>query len=188
MSYIHSSLVKNGEILDLLAIDNNNYLISINIGNQRNKISNYLHIRTSPKGIKIINKDLGNKVIRNIQKKILIIRNSKNGYFLYDIDKGERTSMFFDNMKFIEIDGETYIYVSDNLRNRIGNIYIKLGALLNDNGQFISDILNITNNIKYDDISNQEEYIKLKEKITEEIDNIYIDEQEVCKKLLKRGE
>lgn len=46
MAMLFGALAKNGEILDTINCGENNYMIAINIGNQRNKIPSYSHIRT----------------------------------------------------------------------------------------------------------------------------------------------
>lgn len=62
MAMLFGALAKNGEILDTINCGENNYMIAINIGSQRNKMPSYSHIRTEKSGISVINSNLGNLV------------------------------------------------------------------------------------------------------------------------------
>lgn len=68
MAMLFGVLAKNGEILDTINCGENNYMIAINIGNQRNKIPSYSHIRTEKSGISVINSNLGNLVEHSSKK------------------------------------------------------------------------------------------------------------------------
>lgn len=49
MTMFFGALSKNGEILNLVDCGNNNYMVPINIGNQKSKIPNYYHVETDKK-------------------------------------------------------------------------------------------------------------------------------------------
>ena len=99
MAMLFGALAKNGEILDTINCGENNYMIAINIGNQRNKIPSYSHIRTGKSGISVINSNLGN-LVEPSSKTSVIIRssNSGEGYYVYDLETGKRVSEFYDYM------------------------------------------------------------------------------------------
>lgn len=187
MPMLFGALAKNGEILDTINCGENNYMIAINVGNQRNKIPSYSHIRTEKSGISVINSNLGN-LVEPSSKKSVIIRsnNSGEGYYVYDLETGKRVSGFYDYMKFINYDGTDAIYAKDTIRDNIGKVFIDLATLLNYSGEMICDIFNISTNEYYNDIKNGTDYELLKNSIREQINSNKPTEEQICKKLLQK--
>lgn len=187
MAMLFGALAKNGEILDTINCGENNYMIAINIGNQRNKIPSYSHIRTEKSGISAINSNLGN-LVEPSSKKSVIIRsnNSGEGYYVYDLETGKRVSGFYDYMKFINYDGTDAIYAKDTIRDNIGKVFIDLATLLNYSGEMICDVFNISTNEYYNDIKNGTDYELLKNSIREQINSNKPTEEQICKKLLQK--
>lgn len=187
MAMLFGTLAKNGEILDTINCGENNYMIAINIGNQRNKIPSYNHIRTEKSGISVINSNLGN-LVEPSSKKSVIIRsnNSGEGYYVYDLETGKRVSGFYDYMKFINYDGTDAIYAKDTIRDNIGKVFIDLATLLNYSGEMICDVFNISTNEYYNDIKNGTDYELLKNSIREQINSNKPTEEQICKKLLQK--
>ena len=185
MSMLYGELAKNGEILELVDCGDNNYMVSINIGNQRNKIPSYTHVRTNKDGISVINSNLGNNVLNNF-KTSLIIRNPQHGYYIYNLSEGKRVSGYFKDMKFMKYEENEAIYASDIIRNDIGTVFIQLGVLLGYNGEFLSEVMNVTTNIFYNGITTEQSYEELKQTIRKEIDSCKKTDIEIYQKLLKR--
>lgn len=184
MAMLYGDLAKNGEILDFVDCGNNNYMISINIGNQRNKISSYTHIKSDKGGIKVINSNLGN-VLLNDNKKSVIIREPDNGYYIYNVDTGTRVSEYYKTMKFVNVEDFSGIYATDVIRNDIGTIFIELGCLLDYDGNILSDIYNVLTNEYYKGVYNSLDYIELKKSLRKQLDSNKSIEEEICRKLIK---
>lgn len=185
MSMLYGELAKNGEILELVDCGNNNYMVSINIGNQRNKIPSYTHIRTTKDGISVINNNLGNELSNNFKTSV-IIRDPQKGYYIYNLLDGKRVSNYFKEMKFMNYEDSESIYASDTIRNDVGTIFIQLGVLLSYSGEFLSEVMNITTDTFYKGITTEKKYEELKQSIRKQIDSYKKTDVEVYQKLLKR--
>lgn len=186
MNRFSSELGKNGEIIDFKDCGNNNYMFALNIGNQRNKIPDYLHCRTTEEGMVILNTHLGN-YLNQTDLNVVIMRDAKKGFYLYDLEKGIIYSKYFDKLEFIKDDNQTLIYATDIIRNSMGDIFIQLCSCLKEDSSFNTPIYNKNKNHYYDNIDNYEDYLKLKQEIREEI-NKTITDDEVIKKLTKKKE
>ena len=140
---ISTGFKKNGEIIDYKAVGNDIFL-GVNTSSFRIPIINYNHIRFTNRKFEVINEDLGYRIDINEEDKLAILRNSENGYYLYSIEEGKRLSSFFEDMSFVDYEGNKLIYSKETIRNCTGNNSITLSLLIDKDGTFLSDILNVT--------------------------------------------
>lgn len=185
MTMFFGALSKNGEILNLVDCGNNNYMVSINIGNQRSKIPNYYHIKTDKNGILVVNSNLGSEVINNSEE-CVIVRDSRQGYYIYNLILGKKVSGYYDSLKFMDLNDDKYIFATDMIRNNIGTIFIQLNTVLNYNGEIVSEVFNATTSEFYKDIKEEKDYLLLKQSIQDKINCCQNTDEEIYQKLLKR--
>lgn len=178
---------KNGEILDIKKVTQNDYFIAVNVSNRRRlQIPCYCHVRTSKTGIMLMNNLLGNDMRTNSTKKVVIIKHSQKGYYLYDVSKATKVSPFFDKMEFISIENEVMIYVEDVIRNQLGTIIVELTSCIDDSGNFVTPVYNSLED-SVEKIIDYNDYIRFKNKILVEINNKPLSQEDKLKQLLKRG-
>lgn len=178
---------KNGEIIDIQTCGEDAF-VAVNISRHphpRFNIPNYNHVQKEGKEIKVINQDLGNSINIIQEKKLAIIRNPNEGYYLYSVKEARRISPYFKELYFVNFDNQELLYAQDDIRNCLGDYHTKLCSLLNIDGSFKSDIYDATGNNVYSDINTEEDYLKLKDKLANKRIITESDRTEVYKKLLK---
>lgn len=126
MLILYGNMSSNGEILNGVDFSNNNYFVSVNTGDQRTKINNYHHIKTSKKSVEVISENIGNEIIKENNEKVVIIRETKNVFNLYDVNEGKRLTDYFDSMNFETVDEEEIVYASDTVCNHLRSMFSNL--------------------------------------------------------------
>lgn len=186
MPILYGKMSSNGEILNIIDFSDNNYFISVNAGDQRTKINDYHHIKTSKKSVEVISENLGNEVIKGNNENVVIIRNPKNGYYLYNVVEGKRITDYFDSMNFETVDEEEIVYASDTVCNHLRSIFSNLTLFFDLSGKIITPVYDNFSNQFYDSIDSSETYVELKNKVIEKLEETTYNKQNVINILIKR--